>query len=78
MASYGILGYSRASSMAWWAGAPSLTLPQVQNHPCLDITSKSLAIAEPLRQLLGCEVYAYPTDGSRNKLTLKFWASWYD
>lgn len=70
--------WDRASSMAWWAAAPSLTLPQVQNHPCLAITSKSLAIAELLRQLLGCEVYAYPTDGSRNKLALKFWASWYD
>lgn len=44
--------WDRASSMAWWAAAPSLTLPQVQNHPCLDITSKSLAIAELLRLML--------------------------
>lgn len=55
--------------MAWWAVAPSFALPEAQNPtPHLRVSSKRLAVAELLWQLLRYELESYPTDGSRNKL----------
>lgn len=64
-----VCGQSRASSMAWWAAAPLLALPEAQNPtPRLRVSSERLTVAELLWQLLGYELESYPTDGSRNKL----------
>lgn len=64
-----VCGQSRASSMAWWAVALLLALPEAQNPtPHLPVSSERLAVTELLWQLLGYELESYPTDGSRNKL----------
>lgn len=48
-------------------GCSPLTCSVQNPTPCLSISSKILAIAELLWQLLGYELESHPTDGSRNK-----------